>query len=764
MPICPKCGATYPAGVQWCTSDGTKLATDLAAAVAEARSEGPAPISAAPEDGSSPSVTEAPTTDAIFRELKAGTKVGEYVINGIIGAGGMGTVYSGTHPVIGKRVAVKVLKPAYAADHDVVARFIDEARSVNRIGHRNIIDIFNFGRLSDGRHYFVMEYLDGRSLKRYLKDHGPLSFAELKQFVVPICQALGAAHSAGVVHRDLKPDNIYIVEQPDQPPFVKLLDFGVAKLLTAEENQRTRTGVPIGTPDYMSPEQCRGRGVDHRSDIYSLGIVMYRMMTGRVPFKSDSFIEIVTAHIHQPLETIDVSQIDPLAVPIILKALAKEPSERQQSAAEVVMELEWAQQRANQSGAPPFVPPPGTPGAGPQYLPLPGAPPFAPLPGGRPMAPASGAAHATPTPPPSAGGSRPKGTPAPAGTPWPGTGPHTPTPGTPPPSLLHSEETALLPIQGAPMVPPGAPPAYGAPAGRMPPPSPGAPPAYGAPAGRMPPSSGAPAGRMPPSSGAPAGRMPPEPGLERPARSHLPLVIGAVAAVLVMGGGTAAALFFLRSGGSDGALEVTSTPPGASVIVVDKKQEEPTPLVVRNLRRGAKVPVVLTMDGYKSWGGQGDVPARGNGRLAVVLEPDTGGPGPAPGGPAPGGPAPGGPAPSGPAPSGPAPSGPAPTGAVASGPTEPPRPVTGEIKVRSAVPATIFLDGKQIGEAATSEVVVPAAVGKHQLRAKADGYDEAVVRVVVEAGKTVESEIKLKKKGARARGPARDKDAVLSPW
>jgi eukaryotic-like serine/threonine-protein kinase len=234
-------------------------------------------------------------------DLVAGTPVGEYEIEGAIGRGGFGTVYRAVQPLIGKRVAIKVLSRKYSADNEIVSRFVAEARAVNQIRHRHIIDIFSFGQLADGRHYYVMEHLDGEPLDRYLAKHGPMKLDEALHILRAIARALDAAHVKGIAHRDLKPENIFLARDDEGERFPKLLDFGIAKLSAPEEAlaHKTGTGVPIGTPYYMSPEQCRGRDVDHRTDIYSLGVMTFRLLTGTYPFDGE-LIEIMHKQIHEP--------------------------------------------------------------------------------------------------------------------------------------------------------------------------------------------------------------------------------------------------------------------------------------------------------------------------------------------------------------------------------------------------------------------------------------------------------------------------------
>ena len=268
-------------------------------------------------------------------DLPAGYVVGEYRIEHVLGRGGMGVVYGGTQPLIEKRVAIKVLNSDLSADPALVKRFLDEARAVNRIRHPNIIDIFSFGRLADGRQYFVMEYLEGHTLEERLQA-GDLPLTEYPPLLGQICDALDAAHGENIVHRDLKPENIWIVAPRRGRPFVKLLDFGIAKLLSSGEVSTTQTGMMMGTPQYMSPEQCHGRGVDPRTDIYAIGVLLYQIYTRQLPFRGETFAEVITKQLTQLPERPSVYASLPAALDdLIVRCLAKDPSDRPQSAREL---------------------------------------------------------------------------------------------------------------------------------------------------------------------------------------------------------------------------------------------------------------------------------------------------------------------------------------------------------------------------------------------------------------------------------------------
>ncbi len=263
-------------------------------------------------------------------ELKAGDQVGEYRIEGPLGEGGFGSVYKAVHPLIGKRAAIKVLHLEFSAQPEIVSRFVDEARAVNQIRHRGIIDIFSFGALADGRHYYVMELLEGATLHAYLEQRGALPIAEALPILRDIARAIDAAHATGIAHRDLKPENVFLVFD-DAGVSVKILDFGIAKLLGEKPaGSKTRTGTAMGTPCYMSPEQTRGVNVDRRTDVYAFGVMTFELLTGKLPFDADTAIDLMVKHMHEPPPA--PSSVSPgvgtaLDEPI-LKMLAKNAEDR----------------------------------------------------------------------------------------------------------------------------------------------------------------------------------------------------------------------------------------------------------------------------------------------------------------------------------------------------------------------------------------------------------------------------------------------------
>ncbi|HEY8142873.1 MAG TPA: serine/threonine-protein kinase [Kofleriaceae bacterium] len=269
------------------------------------------------------------------RADRIGTRAGEYEITGVLGKGGMGTVYSGVHPVIGTKVAIKVLDPRIA-DASVVARFVQEARVVNKIRHPNIIEIFAFGESPDLGHYFVMPQLDGMTLADRVNHVGVLTPAVAEPILRQVAAALEAAHEQGIYHRDLKPENVFLISDGRGGDAVKILDFGIAKLNDASSVAVTNDKFSMGTPLYMSPEQWAATGsVDHRTDVYALGVVLHFMLTGRHPFEGSSPVSLMRLHTSQP-PALASSHGAPIAAdPVIAKALAKDREERHRRAGEL---------------------------------------------------------------------------------------------------------------------------------------------------------------------------------------------------------------------------------------------------------------------------------------------------------------------------------------------------------------------------------------------------------------------------------------------
>ncbi len=263
---------------------------------------------------------------------------GRYEVESVLGEGGMGSVYAVRHRALDKRFALKVMRADFAQQGELAARFIQEARAAAAIGHPNIVQITDFGQLPTRAPYFVMELLDGTPLSKLIRAGGPLPSAQAVRILQQTASALAAAHACGVIHRDLKPDNIHITKKQ----VVKILDFGVAKMAGA--GRLTRTGMVFGTPHYMSPEQASGGFVDHRADIYALGIIMYEMFTGRVPFEADSYMGVLTKHMFMvpepPSRVHEAARELGALEDVILKCLEKRPEARYSSMEELIHEIE----------------------------------------------------------------------------------------------------------------------------------------------------------------------------------------------------------------------------------------------------------------------------------------------------------------------------------------------------------------------------------------------------------------------------------------
>ncbi|HEX7700594.1 MAG TPA: serine/threonine-protein kinase [Kofleriaceae bacterium] len=269
--------------------------------------------------------------------------MGRYTILKKLGEGGMGAVYLATHNILEKQVALKVLHGEFARKPDLVERFMQEAKAASRIRHENVIDISDFGATPEGLVFFAMELLKGHDLHdevaRARVAGNLLPWSRTKRIFLQICGALSAAHAKGIVHRDLKPENIFLIDFAGEPDFVKLLDFGIAKLTEASEEggrKLTKTGMLFGTPEYMSPEQARGENVDHRVDVYAMGCILFQLVTNRVPFEADNFMGVLSMHLTEPPPSIAPEVFDQIGAPrqlaaVIDRALDKDRNARWQT-------------------------------------------------------------------------------------------------------------------------------------------------------------------------------------------------------------------------------------------------------------------------------------------------------------------------------------------------------------------------------------------------------------------------------------------------
>ncbi len=280
-----------------------------------------------------------PRQDTLFGTVLAD----RYRVLDLIGKGGMGKVYLAEHVAIGKKVAIKVLSQAYCHRPDQVKRFLREARAASTIDHENVIDITDFGEMDNGSVFFVMEYLSGSDLGKLLRKTGALPWKRARRIFVQICRALQAAHSKGIIHRDIKPENCFLINKEGRPDFVKVLDFGIAKVVDEERQNAhtlTQAGALIGTPEYMAPEQVKGEAADPRMDVYSVGCIMYQALTGHLPFKDTNMFGVLNQQVHatpKPLrELAPNANIPPNAEAIVLRCMEKDPAARFQSMREII--------------------------------------------------------------------------------------------------------------------------------------------------------------------------------------------------------------------------------------------------------------------------------------------------------------------------------------------------------------------------------------------------------------------------------------------
>ena len=277
-----------------------------------------------------------PATESPQDEDRTGQVLsGRYRLLERAARGGSGYVYRAQHVTIGKQVAVKILHRRLISNELQVERFLREAKAAARISHDNVIELIDYGETEDSAVYVVMEWLEGEDLGETLSREGAFTWKRTKQIALQICRALHAAHSRNILHRDLKPENCFRIKRRSNRDFIKLLDFGLAKVFgdeTKPERSLTKTGNLFGTPEYMSPEQAQGVTPDHRTDVYSLGVMLYEMLTGSVPFDADNYVGVLVKHASErpdpPSRRAPEMGITPALDGLVMRALAKDPEDR----------------------------------------------------------------------------------------------------------------------------------------------------------------------------------------------------------------------------------------------------------------------------------------------------------------------------------------------------------------------------------------------------------------------------------------------------
>src|SRR5437879_4293781 len=302
MATCPKCGTNYPPTVRICTRDGTVLSAEPAQPDAQ-----------------------------VGKVLD-----GKYRLDAFLSHGGMGSVYRAMHIMLDKPVAVKLIKPELVTSPDIVRRFQREARAASNLHHANIVGVYDLGQAEDGTLYIAMELINGPSLKDVIRATGPMPSARIVRILKQVASALALAHKHNIIHRDLKPHNIMLATDAERQEVAKLLDFGIAKTFDEASTQLTMTGFALGTPQYMAPEQAAGKDVDGRTDLYSLGIILYEMLTGEVPFSDPSTPAILVKQMTELPEPPSLRKpgvaLSPALEAIALRCLEKDPSKRFENA------------------------------------------------------------------------------------------------------------------------------------------------------------------------------------------------------------------------------------------------------------------------------------------------------------------------------------------------------------------------------------------------------------------------------------------------
>lgn len=353
--MCPKCNRKYPDYASYCTADATRLIPsihDAEGPVPSApTSQWAAPPAPAASSAASSQTRGTRTVDTELGELNPAITIGlmgkvidgKYKVESMIGEGGMAVVYKANHMQMERTVVIKVMQETLLVNKTSIERFERECKLTAKLNHPNIVSVYDVGRINDVQPYLVMEYIKGESLADKISRQGAMPITTAANIIVQICRGLQEAHSQGIIHRDLKPENVLLQEKTDRPDWVKIVDFGISHLLQGPK-RLTKTGKMIGTPEYIAPEQLKDRAIDVRTDIYSLGIMMYELLAGRVPFESESAESVLMKHLMvepAPLSTYrdDIAENSHLHT-IVHKCLNKNPDERYQSVTELRLDVE----------------------------------------------------------------------------------------------------------------------------------------------------------------------------------------------------------------------------------------------------------------------------------------------------------------------------------------------------------------------------------------------------------------------------------------
>ncbi len=356
--LCPLCKKIYPPYASFCAHDRSALLSvssenptmshnslpaqtaPQAAVQAAAQQQQQQPQQPPPAN----QAVDPEEEDSAYANLIGKTIEGKYLVQSVLGEGGMAVVYRAYHKAMDRTVVIKVMQGWLLSNRNSVERFERECKLTAKLAHPNIITVYDVGAINNKEPYLVMEYIKGEALADKIGRQGALPVATAANIMIQICRGLQEAHSIGIIHRDLKPDNVLLQDKSDRPDWVKIVDFGISNLVHGSK-RLTKTGRMVGTPEYIAPEQLKDKPIDIRTDIYSLGIMMFEMLTGRVPFEGESAEAILMKHLLEEPPPMAECREDKQSTPfdeIVSKCLHKNPDERYQTATELRLDVEQA--------------------------------------------------------------------------------------------------------------------------------------------------------------------------------------------------------------------------------------------------------------------------------------------------------------------------------------------------------------------------------------------------------------------------------------